>query len=356
MKIVSIVGARPQFVKLAPFSQEVRRYHNEIIIHTGQHYNANMSDLFFSELNIPEPDYNLNIGSDHQGAQTGRMLTRIEEVLLKEEPDLLVVFGDTNSTLAGALAAVKLHIPTVHIEAGLRSFNRLMPEEINRVLSDHACDFLFAPTETAVNNLVAEGLSAKSYFTGDIMVDSLRMALTGAEKRTSILSENSIKQNEYYLLTLHRPQNVDNELYLSTLLQKLNQLDKTVVFPVHPRTKKVLSAASDSDFRNVYSNIRFIEPLSYLDFLCMQQNSCKILTDSGGIQKEAYILQKPCLTIRDETEWLETVDVGWNRLINPNQQDFIELIIAHNPPESHPEIFGSNVSEKIVEQLNSILK
>lgn len=353
MKIVSIVGARPQFVKLAPFSAELRKYHQEIIIHTGQHYDVNMSDSFFQDLHIPAPDYHLEIGSDTHGTQTGKMLVKLEIVLIEERPELIVVFGDTNSTLAGALAAAKLNIPVIHIEAGLRSFNRKMPEEINRIVTDHIANYLFAPTNIAMKNLQNEGLESRSFLTGDIMVDSLQMALDKATNSTVILEKNNSKKSEYYLLTLHRPQNVDDYPYLKNLLTRLNILELPVLFPVHPRTLKVLTQNEHKPLTEIYSQIIFVPPVSYIDFVFLQKNALKILTDSGGIQKEAYILQIPCLTIRDETEWLETVESGWNVLINPHKEDFIDKIKQHRRQDHYQELYGSQVAQKMVKLINN---
>ncbi len=352
MKVASIVGARPQFVKLAPFSLQIRKYHQELIIHTGQHYDVNMSDSFFTDLSIPAPDYHLEIGSDNHGAQTGKMLVKLEIVFTEEKPDLVVIFGDTNSTLAGALAAAKLNIPVIHIEAGLRSFNRRMPEEINRIVADHVSNYLFAPTETAVTNLKNEGLENKTYLTGDIMVDSLNMALDKANERTALLEKYNLKSGEYYLLTLHRPHNVDNYSYLKNLLGKLNDLELPVIFPVHPRTMKILTTYESEPPSAIFPQILFVAPVSYIDFIYLQKNSARILTDSGGIQKEAYILQVPCLTIRDETEWVETVEAGWNLLINPYDEDFLAKVTAHERPADYPLLYGTDVALRMVEIIN----
>ncbi len=353
LTICSIVGARPQFVKLQPFSKQLRKYYHEIIIHTGQHYDKNMSETFFQELAIPEPDYNLNIGSTMHGQQTGNMLAKIEQLLIKINPDAVVVFGDTNSTIAGALAAVKLHIPTIHVEAGLRSFNRSMPEEINRVATDHISDFLFAPTEEAMANLKQEGLEKISLLSGDIMVNSLSNAVERSSVKKGLLKSIGLASGKYYLLTLHRPQNVDNQDNLVLILSQLNKLDFPVIFPIHPRTNNILK--NDHTARKSFDNIIFIEPQSYLSFIYLQLHSYKILTDSGGIQKEAYILRKPCLTIRSETEWVETVKTGWNRLCTPSDPQLVNIIKDFSPPTEHPEIFGSQVAEKIVNKIKSMI-
>ncbi|RQD81822.1 MAG: UDP-N-acetylglucosamine 2-epimerase (non-hydrolyzing) [Methanocalculus sp. MSAO_Arc1] len=309
MKIVSIIGARPQFIKCAPVSRALRKDHQEILVHTGQHYDENMSGIFFEELSIPIPDYHLGIGSGSHGAQTGRMLAAIEEVLLKEEPDMVLVYGDTNSTLAGALAAAKLHIPVAHIEAGLRSYDRSMPEEMNRVLTDHASDLLFVPTENGVANLAREGIEKGVYRVGDVMVDALlfNRDLAG---RSDILERLDLESGTYYLATVHRAGNTDEEKNLRSIMAAFAALDRPVIFPAHPRTRKFLEQYGIAAGRNV----RLIEPLPYLDMLQLLSHACAILTDSGGVQKEAYILQVPCITLRENTEWVETVEDGWNVL------------------------------------------
>lgn len=345
MKIVSIVGARPQFIKLAPLSKEIRKYHKEIIIHTGQHFDKEMSDLFFRELEIAEPDYNLNINSGLHGEQTGRMLIELEKVLIKEKPDLIIVFGDTNSTLAGALCGAKLHIPIAHVEAGLRSFNKKMPEEINRIATDHISDYLFAPTKTAMENLGKENLNEKSYLTGDIMVDSLKYALEKS-KNSKVLEQLNIKQNEYYLATLHRPYNVDDPKILAHIISEFGKLSKKVILPIHPRTNKIIS----QEQIKINSNITITKPFGYLDFVNLLANALKIITDSGGIQKEAYILKRPCITLRSETEWVETLEVGWNILINPKGLgNIVSTIENFHPAVNYLEIFGSEVKIKIID-------
>lgn len=351
MKIISIVGARPQFIKLAPLSKKLRNFFEEKIVHTGQHFDEEMSKLFFNDLDIPEPEYNLGISGGNHGVQTGKMLISLEKVLIKEKPKLVIVFGDTNSTLAGSLAAAKLGIKTIHIEAGLRSFNTAMPEEINRIISDHSCDYLFAPTATAIKNLENEGLASKTFLTGDIMVDSLTTNIERAKESTQILNELNIVSNQYYLLTLHRPYNVDDPEKLIQILKCLAELDELIVFPIHPRTKQVLSNNKIS----VSHNIKLVSPLGYLDFINLEINSKKIITDSGGTQKEAYILKKPCITIRSETEWVETVEDGWNILLNTDLVDFVEQVINFNPKHSQRNVFGSNVAVQMVEQIKKIV-
>jgi UDP-N-acetylglucosamine 2-epimerase len=350
IKILSIVGARPQFIKLAPLSKAIRKFAEEIIVHTGQHYNQNMSKIFFEDLGIPHPDYDLEVGSGKHGYQTGQMLERIEHVLIKEKAKVVIVFGDTNSTLAGCLAAVKLEIPVVHVEAGLRSFNRSMPEEINRVLTDHGADYLFAPTETAMNNLENEGLKNRSYLTGDIMLDALQNNLKIANKKSEIISELKLKDIDYAVLTLHRPYNVDSIENLSLILNTIAKSKYKVVFPVHPRTKNILK---QNNFK-ISDNIKLIDPLGYLDFIRLQNDSKCIITDSGGIQKEAYLLKKPCITVRPETEWVETVEAGWNILVGLDAEKLYNALNSFYPPNEQPSIFGEySCAEKMAEIIRS---
>jgi len=351
-KILSIVGARPQFIKLAPFSKAVRRKYQEIIVHTGQHYDRNMSGSFFDELEIPEPDYNLEIGSANHGAQTGQMLIALEMVALDERPDAIVVFGDTNSTLAGALVGSKLHLPTVHVEAGLRSFNRTMPEEINRIVADHTADLLFAPTGAAVNHLNNEGLKDRTRWTGDIMLDTLEFSRKKADSNSKILELLDLTSEEYLLMTLHRPYTVDAAEVLGPILQAIGQTGKKVVFPVHPRTRKMIAAFKIKNDEN----IMLIDPQGYLDFIMLQKHARMILTDSGGIQKEAYLLGIPCITLRPETEWVETVEAGWNLVTGHDPERLTEAIKTFNPTGTRPDIFGTfPVAEKMVAALADLM-
>lgn len=312
MKIVTVVGARPQFIKCAPVSRELRKVVSEVLVHTGQHYDDNMSDLFFRDLEIPKPDYNLGVGSGSHGAQSGEMLRLIEEVLVEERPDYIVVFGDTNSTLAGALAAAKLHIPVAHVEAGLRSFNRRMPEEINRVIADHLSSLHFCPTKTAVNNLAQEGITDGVELVGDVMYEALLNNSQIAESRSTILTQLNLQPKGYFLVTVHRAENTDDGTRLQSILVALQELSAIhpVIWPVHPRTRKALECHYPS-LQNSQT-LRLIDPVSYLDMLVLEKHSHVILTDSGGVQKEAYWFEVPCITLRDETEWVETVEQGWN--------------------------------------------
>lgn len=320
MKIITIVGARPHFIKAAAVSRVLRATEgiNEILVHTGQHYDTNMSDVFFEELEIPRPDYNLGIGSGTHGEQTGKMLEAIEKVLLEEEPDWVLVYGDTNSTLAGALAAVKLHIPVAHVEAGLRSFNRRMPEEINRVLTDHASDLLFAPTKTAVMNLRHEGITEERIkLVGDVMYDAALFYGKKAERQSQILNKLGLKPKEYILATVHRAENTDDPVRLRIIFDALCEIagEIKVVLPLHPRTREALIKSGMYD--KVASSICLTEPVGYLDMVMLEKNARLIATDSGGVQKEAFFYRVPCVTLREETEWVELVELGWNLVVPP---------------------------------------
>lgn len=345
MKIIQLVGARPQFVKLAPVSKVIRAQHQELIIHSGQHYDYQMNEVFFKQMEIPQPDYYLNVGSGSHGVQTAGILSALEPILADETPDWLFVYGDTNTTLAGALAASKLGIRIAHIEACLRSFNREMPEEINRIVADHLSDLLLVPTQTGMENAKTEGLLDKAHLVGDVMTDSLALGLAASGK-------NNIKpqiDGTFSLLTLHRPYNVDDPESLRNILMGLNTLGTSILFPVHPRTLRLI----DEDTKQSCPNIRFIEPLGYLEFIANMAAAQMVLTDSGGIQKEAYILGKPCVTLRTETEWVETVDSGWNLLLPPADASFPAAIREFTPPSAHPALFGERVSQKIVELLEA---
>lgn len=329
MKIVTIVGARPQFIKCAAVSREIRKDHTEILVHTGQHYDPEMSEVFFKELQIPKPDYNLGVGSGSHGKQTGEILAKVEAVLLKEKPDLVIVYGDTNSTLAGALAASKLHIPVAHVEAGLRSFDRTMPEEINRVLTDHISDVLFCPTQTAVDNLKNEGITKGVYLTGDVMADVLAYNCDLVEEKSSIIEALELEKHSYLVLTVHRPSNTDNKKNMTCIFEAIGKSGKLTVFPVHPRTRKFLQVHGIWDI--IPSNIILTEPVGYLDMIQIMRHAEKIITDSGGIQKEAYILEIPCITLRDNTEWIETLEGNWNVLTGADKDKIWDAIINMKP-------------------------
>lgn len=353
MKIITVVGARPQFIKAAPVSKELRKYFNEILIHTGQHYDDNMSKIFFEELGIPKPDYNLNIGSGNHGKMTGEMLGKLEEIYLKEKPDCILVYGDTNSTLAGALAASKLLIPVIHVEAGLRSFNKSMPEEQNRILTDHISKLLLVPTKDAEKNLEKEGIKNGVHNIGDVMYDAVLMFKEKSKIKEKLLEKIGVKKNEYILATIHRAENTNNIERLKNIIEALNESSTTIVLPLHPRTKKFIEEYG----LNFAEDIKVIEPVGYLEMLMLEGNSQKIVTDSGGVQKEAYFMSKPCITMRDETEWVETVDVGWNVVVGTDKAKILESIKNFNPKNEQPYIFGDGkASEKIVELIKKYIK
>lgn len=353
MNILTIVGARPQFIKAAPVSQALRARHREVLVHTGQHYDAGMSDIFFAELDIPQPDINLDIGSGSHGQQTGRMLMAIEEVLLRERPDWVLVYGDTNSTLAGALAAVKLAIPVAHVEAGLRSFNRAMPEEHNRVLVDHCADLLFCPTQTAVDLLAAEGVKAGVHLVGDVMVDALRQHAALARQRSTALARLGLAPQSYLLATVHRPYNTDMPEAMRNILAAFDDIyrhtGRPVILPLHPRTRKQLAALGLA----APVGVRLIEPVGYLDMLALEQAAALILTDSGGIQKEAYTLAVPCITLRPETEWVETVQAGWNVVVGADRAAIVQAATQRTWPAGQPPpVFGDGyAAQRIVDLL-----
>jgi UDP-N-acetylglucosamine 2-epimerase len=336
MKVVSIVGARPQFIKAAMVSQALRRHHTEVLVHTGQHYDYEMSQVFFDDLDIPAPDINLNVGSGSHGRQTGAMLSGLEEILLAEQPAWVLVYGDTNSTLAGALAAAKLHQPVAHVEAGLRSFNRAMPEEINRVVTDHLSDLLFCPSQTAVDNLAAEGVRRGVHLVGDVMADALAFAAARARQRSKILAQLELVEGGYLLATVHRAENTDDPARLRGILDAFDRVAGPIVFPIHPRTRKAIQALGYTPAPSV----RLIEPVSYLDMAQLTQSARLVLTDSGGLQKEAYWLGVPCLTLRDETEWVETVALGWNRLVGADTEQIIRSVRSFAPPPARPPLYG----------------
>ncbi|MDY2631883.1 MAG: UDP-N-acetylglucosamine 2-epimerase (non-hydrolyzing) [Clostridium sp.] len=348
MKILTVIGARPQFIKAAAVSNKLRKNHEEVLVHTGQHYDNNMSDIFFDELGIPKPNYNLNIGSGNHGYQTGKMLMELESLYLNEKPDLVLVYGDTNSTLAGALAASKLLIPVAHIEAGLRSFNMKMPEEQNRVLTDHISKYLFAPTDTAIKNLKNENITENVFNTGDVMFDAIKLFKEKALETSTVLIDNNISPNEYILSTIHRAENTNDINRLKNIINALNECEKNIVLPLHPRTHKFIK-----DYGlTINNNIKIIAPVGYLDMINLENNSQKIVTDSGGVQKEAYFLQKPCITMRDETEWIETVENGWNTIVGSNKEKILDAIINFNPNGEQKMVFGyGNAADIISEKL-----
>jgi UDP-N-acetylglucosamine 2-epimerase len=360
MKVVTVVGARPQFVKAAPVSKALRRDHTELLVHTGQHYDRALSDLFFEEMDIPRPDHELGVGSGSHGRQTGQMLIGIEEVLLAERPDWVLVYGDTNSTLAGALAAVKLGIPVAHVEAGLRSFNRAMPEEHNRILTDHCADLLLCPTQTAVDLLRAEGVTRGVHLVGDVMYDAALQFAGVARQRSTILAELGLTPKAYALATLHRPYNTDDPARLREVLAALDALEMPVILPLHPRTRSRIAELGSTHTCTCGEAQRrckchasritqYVPPVGYLDMLALEQSAALILTDSGGVQKEAYFFAVPCVTLRPETEWVETVAAGWNRLAWGDAAVVVEAARRPWPTEPPPPVFGDGrAAERIV--------
>jgi len=345
VKVVSIVGARPEFIQAAPVSQVLRERHREVLVHTGQHYDYLMSQTFFDELGVPTPDYNLEVGSGSHAQQTASMLVGLEEVLLKERPDVVIIRGDTNSTLAGALVASKLNIPLAHIEAGERSFNRLMPEEINRIVSDHLSDVLFAVSETAASHLAAEGLTRDVYVTGDVMLDVNLQHRPIARKKSNVLQRLNLEPGGYALVTVHRAANTDNSCRLRGIVDALNAVREPVVFPVHPRTQKAL----DNLGATFAPHVKVIPPAGYYDMMVLEENARIIATDSGGVQREAYFFARPCLTLREETEWMETVEAGWNKLVGTDCQAIVSAWHTFTPPATHPPVLGDgNAAPRIV--------
>lgn len=359
MKILTIIGARPQFIKAAAICHVVQRMAGieEVLVHTGQHYDENMSDVFFAELKIPRPRHSLAIGSGSHGLQTGRMLERIEEVLLQEKPDVVLVYGDTNSTIAGALAACKLHIPIAHVEAGLRSFNRRMPEEVNRVLTDHVSTWLFAPTQAAVANLAREGIAGdKVMLVGDVMYDvAAEFDDAGAQQ---LLTSLGVQAGHYVLATIHRAENTDSVARLRTIFSALTTVSASlpVVLPVHPRTRAALQR--EAIWKDCSQQLRLIDPVGYRDMVRLERNACVIATDSGGVQKEAFFHRVPCVTLRQETEWVELVELGWNRLVSPDDPDAIRASVLAAMSEPHPaappDLYGGGqAASRIVHCLQS---
>jgi len=338
MKIASIVGARPQFIKLASLSRELRRHQREVLIDTGQHYDEEMAGIFFSELKIPKPDHSLEIGSGEHGEQTGKMLIALEKALMTEKPDLVVVFGDTNSTLAGALSAAKMNIPVAHVEAGLRSYDRRMPEEINRVLTDHISTLLFCPTDASKQNLKREGITEGVHVVGDVMVDALGESKKAAEHHSKILEDLGLEPKKYQFMTIHRPSNVDNRGILESLLTTISGSKETTVFSVHPRTAKMLHEFGLD--KNMPNNIVATKPVGHMDAIWLVANASRVLTDSGGLQKEAYLLGTPCITLRDTTEWIETINAKWNVLTDTDPKKILAAIRGFEPPKYRPKIFG----------------
>ncbi len=376
IKIVTIIGARPQIIKAAALSRAIKNKFNnsisEIIVHTGQHYDENMSNVFFTELNIPQPNYNLNVGSGSHGKQTAKMIEGIEEILIKEKPNAIVLYGDTNSTLAGGIAASKIHVPVVHIEAGLRSYNKAMPEEVNRILCDHISTLLFSPTKTGYSNLIKEGFkennkspynanNPKIYHCGDVMYDNSLHFSSVADKQTNIINKLNLTPNNFILATIHRNNNTDEPLRLNALFESLQFISKTntvkVVLPLHPRTAKLLEQNLNSELlKEIKSNtnIIIIEPASFLEMIALEKNCKLVMTDSGGVQKEAFYFEKPCVILRPETEWIELVECGTAIITDADKEKIItayNTLIAKTNLQ-YPKLYGNgNAAEFICEEM-----
>jgi UDP-GlcNAc3NAcA epimerase len=372
IKIVTVIGARPQIIKAAALSRAIKnKFSNliqEVIVHTGQHYDANMSQIFFDELGIPAPNYNLSIGSGSHGHQTAAMITGIEDILLKEKPNAIVLYGDTNSTLAGAIAASKIHVPVIHIEAGLRSFNKSMPEEVNRIMCDHLSTLLFSPTQSGFDNLIREGFNKnvvppfsvdnpKIYHCGDVMYDNSLYFSNVAESSTTILNTLNLKEHKFILATIHRNNNTDEPLRLNTLFKSLNDIsveyDRDIVLPLHPRTSKLLEKNLHPDvFENVKSNAQFkiVEPVSFLEMVALEKNCELVMTDSGGVQKEAFYFEKPCVILRPETEWVELVECGAAIVVDADE---VRIKAAYSTLSSglaikFPKLYGDGTAAEFI--------
>ena len=359
MKLISVVGARPQFVKLAPLSRRLRQYCHEVIVHTRQHYDVNMSDSIFRDLEIPVPDYNLGVGSGSHGQQTGKSLMGLEEIYEREKPQLVIVFGDTNATLAGALGAAKLNIPIAHVEAGLRSFNMAMPEEINRILTDRIAHWLFTPTDTAHQNLRQEGVAEERIMrVGDVMFDVARHFGEQIDAKGRIIGRLDLTPGDYVLATVHRAENTDDPQRLAAVVDAFERTARElpVVWPIHPRTRGVLKELGKLD--RLAEGVHVIEPVSYLDMVQLEKYAAVIATDSGGVQKEAFFYQVPCVTLRDETEWVELVSAGWNRLAPPVDGTFLARTITSAVGSAGKDVrtYGEgDAADKIVLHLGKCL-
>ena len=342
MKVLTVIGARPQIIKAAAVSNKLRKKHKEVLVHTGQHYDENMSNVFFEQMNVPKPEINLHIGSGCHGEQTGRMMAELEKICINEKPDFVMVYGDTNSTLAGTLAASKLHIPVAHVEAGLRSFNKKMPEEQNRIVADHLSTLLFAPTKSAADNLAKENIISGVHIVGDVMFD-VTLSFSKLINEQEMTKRLQISR-PYLLATVHRAENTDDSARLGNIVEALNQASLPIVLPLHPRTKKYMEKFELS----FSSNVHVIEPVGYLEMLFLEKHAEKILTDSGGVQKEAFFLDKPCITLRNETEWCDTVETGWNTLVGCDVNKILDAIDNFTPVGSAPRLYGSGDAADII--------
>jgi UDP-N-acetylglucosamine 2-epimerase len=353
VRICSVVGARPQFVKAAPVSERLRDAHEEVLVHTGQHYDEALSSVFFEELDIPEPAYNLGVGSGSHAGQTAEMMRGIDEVLDAETPDVVLVYGDTNSTLAAALVAAKREPTLAHVEAGLRSDNWAMPEEVNRILTDHCSDLCFAPAENAVDNLAAEGIREGVVVTGDVMYDAVLAVRERALDRSTILSELAVVPDEFVLATVHRAANTDDPRRLAAIIEGLAAVPEQVVVPVHPRTEAALGEHGLRE--RAATELTLIDPVGYLDFLRLLEAASRVATDSGGVQKEAFYLDTPCVTLREETEWVETVEAGWNVLVGADPERIEAALTGRIDMPPKPTLYGGgDAAERTVTALEAV--
>lgn len=352
-RVLSVVGARPQFIKAFPVSRELHRSHDEIIVHTGQHYDVMLSDVFFSELDMPKPSYNLEVGSGTHANQTARMMTELDRVLDAETPDVVLVYGDTNSTLAGALVAAKRSPLLVHVEAGLRSDNRSMPEEHNRIVTDHLADVLLAPTTLAVDTLRAESVAGAIYETGDVMYDAILYVREQANEISSIYDELDLVSDEYILATVHRASNTNNAERLADIIEGLATASVPVVFPIHPRTEVALK--DYGLWETACDQLTIIDPVGYIDFVRLLEGAILVATDSGGVQKEAFYLDTKCITLRSETEWVETVDCGWNTLVGADSERIRQMLARVEPIPPKPQLYGDGqAAKKVLDVINDV--
>lgn len=350
MRVASIVGARPNFIKLAPVHRAISDICDHTIIHTGQHYDYELSEIFFKEFNLPKPDFNLEVGSATPGLQISEMIKRIEEILLKSKFDLVLVYGDTNSTFAGALSASRIGVPVAHVESGLRSFDKRMPEETNRIMTDQLSDYLFASTLTAVDNLKKENICSNIIYSGDISVEIIKQASEFALNST-ILQNMDVGSKSYILLTMHRAENTSSNDILTSLINAIRSVEQTIIFPMHPRTANILKEKNLYGLLEERKNLKIIPPVGYIDFVSLMRNAEKIITDSGGVQKEAYLLSVPCITIRDNTEWVETVQEGWNILVGSDVERIVEAAKKWLPLAKNTRpIFGKGQTSHIIKE------
>ncbi|MFC7164568.1 non-hydrolyzing UDP-N-acetylglucosamine 2-epimerase [Halospeciosus flavus] len=352
-RVLSVVGARPQFVKAFPVSRALRRRHEGVLVHTGQHYDEELSDVFFEELDIPEPDYNLGVGSAPHGEQTAAVMRRLDDVLDAEDPDVVLVYGDTNSTLAAALVAGKRDTALAHVEAGLRSGDRSMPEEVNRLLTDHVADHNYAPAEGAADQLRAEGVAGEVFVTGDVMYDAVLAARDRDFGGSTALDDHGVDPDEFVLATVHRAANTDDPERLASVLDGLAATDDPVVLPLHPRTENALDEYGLAE--RAAAELDLVDPLGYLDFLRLLSAARTVATDSGGVQKEAFYLDTPCVTLREETEWVETVDARWNTLVGADTAAIVDALDGERPRPEKPSLYGDgDAAGRIAEALDRV--